>query len=164
MLRLAAPLLAFTCEEAWAELPKSQGDPDTIHVAHFPTTLELTHGITKAQHARLANWDRLLAFRDLTRPALEAAKIGATLGAKLIVTVNAEDYELLSAYAASLPTIFIVSQVELKQGDATAVEVLPAEGIKCERCWKYTLDVGSDESIPTACAACASAVTEMLGL
>ena len=40
MLRLAAPLLAFTCEEAWAVLPKSQGDPDTIHVAHFPADLQ----------------------------------------------------------------------------------------------------------------------------
>lgn len=160
LLRLSAPILAFTAEEAWAEFPKGQGDPDSIHVAHFPTPAEVVHDVTAVQE----NWDRLLSFRELTRPALEAAKIGASLGAKLLITANAEDFKLLSAYAGSLPSIFIVSQVELKQGEATLVEVLPAAGVKCERCWKYTLDVGSSEKIPTACAACASAVTEILGL
>jgi len=160
LLRLSAPILAFTAEEAWAELPKSQGDPDSIHVAHFPTPAEVVHDVTAVQE----NWDRLLSFRELTRPALEAAKIGASLGAKLLMTVNAEDFKLLSTYAGSLPSIFIVSQVELKQGEATLVEVLPADGVKCERCWKYTFDVGSNEKVPTACAACAVAVTEILGL
>jgi isoleucyl-tRNA synthetase len=36
-----------------------------------------------------------------------------------------------------------------------------AAGVKCERCWKYTLDVGSNPDLPTACAACAGAVAEM---
>jgi isoleucyl-tRNA synthetase len=160
LLRLSAPILAFTAEEAWAEFPKAQGDPDSIHVAHFPTPAEVVHDVTAVQE----NWDRLLSFRELTRPALEAAKIGASLGAKLRITVNAEDFKLLSTYAESLPSIFIVSQVELQQGETTLVEVLPADGVKCERCWKYTLDVGSNEKVPTACAACAGAVTEILGL
>ena len=160
LLRLTAPILAFTCEEAWSELPKSQGDADTVHVAHFPVPADFTHDVTAVKE----NWDRLLAFRELTRPALETAKIGASLGAKLVISASADDFKLLSEYGASLPMIFIVSQVELKQGDATLVEVLPADGVKCERCWKYTLDVGSNEKLPTACTACAGAVTEMFGL
>ena len=161
LLHLAAPILAFTCEEAWADLPRAQGDHDTIHVGNFPTPESLTHGIGAERLARIANWDRLLAFRDLTRPALELAKIGSSLTAKLVLTVNREDYDLLSAYNQTLPAIFIASQVELKHGETTHVEAFPADGVKCERCWKFTLDVGTDPAFPTACAACASAVTEM---
>jgi len=161
LLHLTAPILAFTCEEAWAAFPKAQGDHDTIHVGLFPTPEDLTHGIGAEQLARLANWDRILAFRDLTRPALEKAQIGASLAAKLVFTVPAEDYALLASYSAKLPAIFITSQVELKQGESTLVVVLPADGVKCERCWKFTLDVGSDPKFPTACAPCAAAVTEM---
>ena len=55
----------------------------------------------------------------------------------------------------------MVSQVELKQsGDALAVEVHKADGAKCERCWKYTTDVGVAADFPTACLACAEAVRE----
>lgn len=159
LLRLTAPILAFTCEEAWLDFPKSQGDADSIHVTHFPSPEELRHNVTASSET----WDRLLAFRELTRPALEAAKLGASLVAKLIITAPAEDFKLLTQYAATLPSIFIVSQVELKQGETTTVEVLPADGVKCERCWKFTLDVGANEKFPTACVFCASAVTEMFG-
>jgi len=56
--------------------------------------------------------------------------------------------------------VFIVSQVEVDEGpsDGLAVEIQRAEGTKCERCWKYTLDVGSDPEFPTLCAACSDAI------
>ena len=38
------------------------------------------------------------------------------------------------------------------------IEIQRAEGAKCERCWKYTLDVGSDAQFPTLCAACGDAI------
>jgi isoleucyl-tRNA synthetase len=64
-----------------------------------------------------------------------------------------------------LPGLFIVSQVELsnhaQRGLAIGIE--RAEGTKCERCWKYTEDVGSSEDLPTVCASCAAAVHEILG-
>ncbi len=160
LLRLTAPILAFTCEEAWGVFARQQGDPDSVHIAEFPKPEELQAHVK----ANEENWNRLLAFRELTRPALETAKIGASLGAKLVITAAGADYQLLMQYQASLPSIFIVSQVELVEGTESRVEVLPAVGVKCERCWKYTEDTGQDEKYPTACAACASAVTEMLGM
>ncbi|MBV9406887.1 MAG: hypothetical protein JO211_16180, partial [Acidobacteriaceae bacterium] len=42
------------------------------------------------------------------------------------------------------------------------VEVQRARGDKCERCWKYTLDVGSNPEFPAVCAACASVLPEYL--
>jgi isoleucyl-tRNA synthetase len=35
-------------------------------------------------------------------------------------------------------------------------------GQKCERCWKYTSDTGSNARFPTICAFCAGAVEETL--
>jgi isoleucyl-tRNA synthetase len=56
--------------------------------------------------------------------------------------------------------LFIVSQVQLEQGSDNGifVEIQRADGIKCERCWKYTLDVGSNSEFPTLCAACSDAI------
>jgi isoleucyl-tRNA synthetase len=50
--------------------------------------------------------------------------------------------------------------VHLEQGEFK-VTVEKAEGVKCERCWKYSTDVGSDSKYPTVCAACAAALREM---
>jgi len=62
-----------------------------------------------------------------------------------------------------LPALFIVSQVDVERAEGElAVKVERAGGRKCERCWKYTTDVGSDPQFPTICAACAGAVREML--
>ena len=41
------------------------------------------------------------------------------------------------------------------------VEVLTADGTKCERCWNYTTDVGSDADLPGVCARCAGHVREI---
>ena len=61
--------------------------------------------------------------------------------------------------------LFIVSQVSLDRSgtDSLSVEIERAQGEKCERCWKYTTDVGKDLGFPTVCAACAGAVKQMLG-
>jgi isoleucyl-tRNA synthetase len=40
------------------------------------------------------------------------------------------------------------------------IKIEPAEGRKCERCWNYTLDVGSEERYPTICARCARNINE----
>ena len=84
-------------------------------------------------------------------------RVGKSLEAKAIVTAPDPLYPLLQACAADLPAVFIVSQVELREG-AYSIEIQAADGVKCERCWKYTLDVGSNPEFPTLCAACSDAI------
>ena len=62
--------------------------------------------------------------------------------------------------SANCADLFIVSQVALRPGgDGVSVTVEHADGAKCERCWKYTTDVGSRPEVhPGICAACASEV------
>ena len=164
LVRLLAPLLSFTTEEVWGYMCKPAGSPDSVHLALLPKPTELTQGITLQQRERLAGWDNLMLVRDQVLKSLEVAReekrIGKSLEARVVLTAGPDLYPLLDEYAADLPAVFIVSQVEVRKGvdDGVSLEIQRAEGVKCERCWKYTLDVGSDPEFPTLCAACSDAI------
>jgi len=165
-VRMLAPVLTFTCEEVWGHLQL----PGSVHTAEFPKPADLTEGISEGQRKRSENWERLMLVRDVVLKSLEAARqskfIGAPLEAR--VRLNADDdlYPLLEEYRRELPGLFIVSQVTLEKSDdvGVSVHVSRAEGAKCERCWKYTTDIGSHSDLPTICGACAAAVVEIAGM
>jgi isoleucyl-tRNA synthetase len=158
LVRLLAPILSFTCEEAWAHMPKPTDAPESVHLAGFPEPDEL---IGAPDPEVQSSWDQLLALRRDVLNALETARqnkdIGASLEAKVLLNAPA-----LDRFERLLPELFIVSQVQLVNGDAPPVQVARADGVKCERCWKYTTDVGSDPDLPTVCRACAEAVNDIL--
>jgi isoleucyl-tRNA synthetase len=167
LVRLLAPVLSFTAEEVWNHLPQLAGAPPSVHLALFPEPGELTAGLGEVERRRAANWERLMEVRENVLRSLEAARqekfIGAPLEAHVHLKANSDLYPLLAEYATQLPALFIVSQVSLESHSDTtlAVHVERAAGVKCERCWKYTLDVGTDPELPTVCAACAAAVREI---
>ncbi len=164
LVRLLAPIMSFTAEEVWGHM-KREG---SVHVAHFPDAGELVRGLDEAAKKRVANWDRLMEVRGDVLKSLDTARneklIGAPLEARVRLSANGDLYPLLEQYAGELPALFIVSQVALNRTDAAGLQVgvERAEGAKCERCWKYTTDVGSSEKYPTICGACADAVDETL--
>ncbi len=170
LVRLAAPLLAFTAEEVWAATRLPTGAPASVHIAELPEPGELTAGLEDDDAALLQNWEGLLLVRNEVLKTLEEARaarlIGAPLEAKVILEASGERLELLRRYAAQLAALFIVSEVELKPvpepaaDPALRVTVERTTATKCERCWKYTRDVGSDAALPTVCAPCAEAVRE----
>jgi isoleucyl-tRNA synthetase len=163
LVRLTAPLLAFTAEEVWQHMNRA----DSVHMALFPEAAELTAGLDESVRKRTGDWDRLMEVRGDVLKSLETARneklIGAPLEARVRLTANGDLYPLLERYARELPSLFIVSQVALDPAGAGAldVKVERAAGQKCERCWKYTTDVGSVAKYPTICAPCAAAVDEM---
>ncbi|MCC6587230.1 MAG: isoleucine--tRNA ligase [Bryobacterales bacterium] len=170
LLRLMAPVLTFTTEEAWLVFPKKEGEPGSVHLALFPEPSDLTSGLNASHRARLANWDKLVAVRETVNKSLEMARqekfIGAPLEAKVRLKAGSDLLPLLEQYRKDLPALFITSQVVVEgqaDGADLSVHVERADGTKCERCWKYTLDVGSNARRPTVCAACASAVNEIVG-
>jgi isoleucyl-tRNA synthetase len=166
LVRLLAPLLTFTCEEVWAHTRHAAGAPPSVHLAFFPEPEELTEGIAGADRPNTGTWEKLMDVRGTVLKSLDDAReqkvIGSSLEAAVQLEAGGDTYATLNAYRAQLPAIFIVSQVELSKGteDSPLVRVERARGDKCERCWKYTLDVGSDSEFPTICAACAAAVKE----
>jgi isoleucyl-tRNA synthetase len=168
LVRLLAPLMSFTADEVWGHLRKPAEAPESVHMDVFPEPEELTLGIGEAERRRLANWDRLVEVRDSVLKSLETARkekfIGAPLEARVHLKANGDLGPLLQEYAAELPALFIVSQVSLESESdiQLSVHVDRATGAKCERCWKYTHDVGANPAFGTVCAACAEAVTANL--
>ena len=164
LVRLLAPFLSFTTEEVWPHL----GGTSSVHAAYFPEGKELTEGLGAEQRKRVENWTSLMPVRDEVLKAIETARqekvIGASLEASVHLSVGDPLYSLLTQYEKDLPSLFIVSEVVLKKHSEAGVYpvIQRATGNKCERCWKYTHDVGSDVELPTICAACASAVRETL--
>ncbi|HVW86857.1 MAG TPA: isoleucine--tRNA ligase [Bryobacteraceae bacterium] len=164
LVRLFAPILSFTTEEIWQHL----GQTGSVHTAYFPEPADLTQGIHAEQREKVANWNRLIGVRESVLKSLETARqekfIGAPLEARVRLAADNDLYPLLREYAPELPGLFIVSQVELSNhsGEGVDVKIERALGSKCDRCWKYTEDVGSSADLPTVCAACADAVHEIL--
>jgi len=164
LVRLMAPILSFTCEEVWPHF----GESGSVHTALFPEPSDLTTGLHEHHRKLAANWGRLMELRPEVLKSLETARqekfIGAPLEARVRISAGGETLVLLKQYAKELPALFIVSQVVLEEhaGDELKVVVERAAGTKCERCWKYTEDVGADSQLPTVCALCSAAIRENL--
>ncbi len=168
LLRLMAPILTFTTEEAWRHAPGSRGE--SIHLERFPEVpLEWLDDRLKAE------WDRLLEVRREVSKALETARAAKLIGSGLeasvrIVTAPEDIPALLAAKCLLLKTLFIVSRVELSGPASGAivsesqeipglvVAVDKAPGTKCERCWVWSERVGEDPRHPALCERCAPVI------
>ncbi|MGB7751435.1 MAG: zinc finger domain-containing protein, partial [Candidatus Acidiferrales bacterium] len=114
-------------------------------------------------------WDRLLQVREEVLKALEPVRAAKTitsgLEARVTLATSAELGELLQKYAAFLPGLFIVSQVEIAPPgsylEGLDIRVERAQGKKCERCWNYSTHVGESADYPTLCERCVAALNEI---
>ena len=155
LVRMLAPVLSFTAEEAWGFLPAPE--TESVFYAGFPERPR------PADAEELeARYGRLLAIREVVQKALEQARqaklIGSGLEAMVTVRADGDDLALLEAARAELATVFIVSKVVLERG-ALGAEVARAPGVKCARCWGFFEDVGKDARHPEVCAKCAAALS-----
>jgi len=95
----------------------------------------------------------------------QAGIIGNSLDAKVVMRAAGRTYELLRRHEADLRYIFIVSQVTIIEDpdakDGLEMEILKADGHKCERCWNYSVEVGIDKLFPTLCERCIPAIKEI---
>jgi isoleucyl-tRNA synthetase len=167
LVRLLAPILSYTAEEVWQHVKVHSAGIESVHLDVFPEPEALTFGITADQRARAADWDLLLPVRDVVLKSLDTARedkvIGSSLEAAVFLEAGDDIYPLLWKHEAELAAWFIVSQVELKAGgEGLAVRIDRARGDKCERCWKHTTDVGSNQNFPTVCAACAQVLPDFM--
>ena len=165
LTRLIAPILSFTAEEVWHLLPTVPDREHSVHLALFPDLAEIVPGSTAALDA---DWRELLSFRDLALLSLESVRkqggIGKALEAFLEISAPPELLAVLRRYEAQLPELIGVSGCELVPALENApalVRVLQASAraTKCERCWRYTQDVGSSAEFPTVCARCVEALS-----
>src|SRR5579884_3291621 len=160
LARLLAPILVHTTEEVWDYL-KLPDKPESVHLAAMPEPSGRDYRLS-------APWDRILELRDAVQVALEknrqSGEVRNSLEAHVHLDVDTETYRALEPYRDWLPTLLLVSQVELAQAHTESgnfVAVTPAAGAKCARCWLIKTDVGSDPAHPELCARCARAVSDL---
>ncbi len=160
-LLLMAPILSFTADEAWAHVPAFEGKDASVHLGEFP---EASDWLKSVPDGFAPDMERLLAVREKALKELEKAResklIGNSLEARVTLKAPAADAAFLESRQAALAALFIVSQVEVERsaGAELAIEVVKAEGAKCERCWNYSASVGTSADCPTFCARCEKAV------
>jgi len=174
--RALAPIYSFTCDEIWQYLPQ-EGEPlESVHMADFVPADRLIGGFSQHTFERLKNWNQLIEVRSAVLKVLEKARkdkfIGNSLEAKVKIFSQGKQLDLLREYESFLPTLFIVSQVEITEDlgsemyfnesdSSLKIAVLRADGKKCERCWNYTTDVGKDKDFETVCQKCSVALREL---
>jgi isoleucyl-tRNA synthetase len=158
MVRWIAPILSFTAEEIWRELP---GERDAS------VFLVTRHELPEITGQRV-NWNRLIEIRDSVSKALEdlrvANVIGSGLDASVEVFADGAVFDELHALGDELRFVFITSQARVRPaaekpeeaiaGDGYSVCVAATELEKCIRCWHRRSDVGSIANHSEICARC----------
>ena len=167
LTRLLAPVLSVTMDELWRMLPGPR--EESVHMALFPRDLDQWKDA-----ALLERWTALVAVRDQVNLQLEEKRkdktIAANLSARVVVEAAGDTAKLLNAYRDFLPTLFGVSEVELKPQapsptpDGPRVVVERATGTKCERCWRYVPSVSAEPDRTGLCPRCVEALAEPVSL
>jgi isoleucyl-tRNA synthetase len=164
LTRLLAPILSFTTEELWRYLPARE--EQSVHMALFPQP----EGVDALVDRELLNrWERLIALRErvlgLIEPLRKDKQIGSSLQASVVLTASPGDFGFLEPYAAMLPMLFIVSDVKLRRAagaddEDTKITIERADGVKCERCWRYVPVVSREADRDGLCERCQEALAE----
>jgi len=170
LVRLLAPILAFTSDEIWQVMPHKAGD-DTRNV--------MLNDMPKAHPERVLNeeeaayWAKLQALRADVNKALELSRaeklVGKPLDAEVTLFVSDEKKADFASLAdADLKALFIVSKVTVVYGagegyagveyPGVTTRIKPAEAPKCVRCWAHDEHVGECAEHPELCLRCAEAV------
>ena len=157
LLRLAAPILSFTTEEMWSYVRPLVAE-DSVLLSAFPQAdPSLIDGRLEEE------WETVWRIRESVNKKIEEKRvekvIGHPLDAKVVIYAAPDEYEVLTKHGDELKEVLIVSQVEVEKSDRTDVLVKRAEGLKCERCWQYALDVETGGEFPNLCKRCRDTLT-----
>ena len=174
LARLLAPILPFTMEEVWHNLP-GQREP-SVHLAVFPSDSVTWHN-DALQH----QWKRLRSVRDDVNLELENKRQAKTISSNLSARVDLEfednGFAFLNQYKDFLPTLFGVSEVQVGPSVSAAgfageggspplppltIRVRKADGVKCDRCWRYVPSVRTDPDRAGICDRCVEALAELV--
>ena len=163
-----APMLPFTCEEAWLALHPQAA---SVHLEQFRATPERWRDDALAE-----KWGKVRNVRRVVTGALELERAGKRIGSSLEAAPVAHVTDPMLAAAiegVDMAEIAITSGIAIRQDEGpadafrldevTGVAVIfaPAKGAKCARSWRYTDDVGADPAFPDVSARDAAALREL---
>ena len=173
LTKMVAPILSFTAEEIWETLPESLKDSESVLLTDWYVNND------KYLNDELdTKWEEISKLRKDVNKTLELARqgenkiIGNSLDAKVILNAdNAELAKFLEENKEILEEVFIVSQLVItnekddsfvkgEEQEALYIKVEHADGEKCERCWKYSTELGTNSEHPTVCPRCTTALVD----
>jgi isoleucyl-tRNA synthetase len=180
LVRWIAPILSFTADEIWRELPGADLAPErSVFAQQWHQFPEVTSAIGEAA------WQHLLAAREGVKKALEELraqnKIGSGLDAAVTVYADGEQAAALKAVGGELRFWLITSEArvaplseataagarEIKSaaqqgqaGEAVWVGAAESTDAKCGRCWHHRPDVGQNAAHPLLCGRCVDNISD----
>ena len=174
LVRDMAPVLSFTAEEIFGYIPEGLREKASTVFALPPLDAApwlLEDGVRD-------DWNTLLNVRGAVTRAIEPLRrdgvVGHSLDTAVTLYMADELRERVEGLKTDLRAFCIVSQLctaALADAPAQAVQdaevpglaigVDKAEGEKCERCWIYNTELGTDPEHPTLCPRCAAALKEL---
>jgi len=173
LVKVLAPILPFTSEEAWKSFQVEPG-VSSVQLSSWPEFDK--EWIEKSE---VKEWEDILAIRDKVNAKMEERRAQGQIGSSLEASISLSTApgrlaDLIKKYQSDLRGVFIVSDVKMstssEEGGETVIlpsdqksyliqiEVHPAPGKKCERCWNFSVQVGSFPDHPTLCERCIEVV------
>ncbi len=162
LIKMIAPVLAFTADEAWQFVPAGLKDEKHVQWELWNEPKE-----QKLAGVDAADWDVVVKVRDIALKEIEkkraAGEIKHPYESAITIKYSSKTLDgIFKKYKNELEPVFIVSKItyapfDLKEGEIEAglsVEAGKAEGVKCGRCWRFVDDVGKDADYPELCGRC----------
>ena len=166
LVRWLAPVLSFTAEEIWQQLP----DATKSRSVFLETWYEYLTSLDSTSSS-MAFWTQVIEVRDVVKKemerAREAGEIGSSLDADVTIFCDHEPGDTLQALGEDLRFVLISSEAriapladwtgeEVPGDEALRLRVLvrPTANRKCVRCWQRRPDVGRDGEHTELCGRC----------
>lgn len=173
LARWLAPILSFTAEEIWQNIPGERGE--TIFLEEWYKGLSY---FAEDEVMNAAFWDKIIDIRELVSKKLEelrvTKKIGSSLDAEVDLYCSEDIYKTLATLEDELRFTLITSyarihpldampagaeKTKLEDGGEITIAVKASAHPKCVRCWHHREDVGSNSDHPELCSRCVENVS-----
>ena len=181
LVRIMAPVLVFTAEDIWQHMPKESRDRDikSVHLLEWPDRQQIVTQLEAGKMKGSVAYKDLEVIIDLIpgiTKALEEKRVAGIIGSSFDAQINMltkdhSRYKFLESLKGDLTEIFKVSQVEVSLKESSeidtvansnypdiAIEIIKAEGEKCQRCWNYSKTVGKDKEHSSICEKCLAVI------
>ena len=162
LVRWIAPILSFTADEIWKEIPGKR--EANVFVAEWFSLPTLPNDSLSDDYWALMAEVKTAVNKVMEEKRSEGAK-GGSLGAEVTLYCDEKLQSELSKLGDELRFVLITSAATLQplnaaqNADETDVAglkvfVKATEQVKCERCWHHRADVGANPAHPTICLRC----------
>jgi isoleucyl-tRNA synthetase len=169
LVRLFAPMLSFTAEDIWDNLPGKRGESVLLEASWYDGLFPQSSPAPLSQKEISGDlWEKIFAVRETVNKELEKLRISEAIGSSLDAEIDiyCDDalYSQLTTLGDELRFVFITSDARVHPLSAKPTQAVacddfwliakPSEHPKCVRCWHHCEDIGTHSEHPELCGRC----------